>query len=375
MVKSCLKLLLILMSSGLLIVNCSDDSSTNSEPAMAENDIGPEGGTIEIAGGIILSIPSGALTDTITFEIAEISDGSHPTGNLKPVSSMYSIEPSGTIFDSPATLTLHYDESKLGGVSESAIVAYTYEISSWGALATDVHSGDNYVTVQISHLSDFCAMVDTSLVSEGIYTKLVVARNIMYYSDVAIFTDVISAVFDSVYAPCDPIQPISGVNVGCDQYSLDWYALTGSYMYPEPGTMMSPFIQLGKNYQFTVTASDAVPALVSSIDFPDHNPYITSPAYMSINSLSSDLMVTWQSYGAGTVELILVSAAGDSSYMVETANDGSHLITSSNFSGLTAGEYALILNHYNREFIDAFGYDPRSFVAGRVISTTMIILQ
>lgn len=378
MCKACLQLTFICLIIGVVFWSCSDDSSTNNskdEPIMADENIGPEGGTIEIAGMIKLDIPAGAVTDTTSFAISRADAVTQPTAPMKPLSAMFTIEPSGLIFNSLATVTIDYDESKLGGKPEADIVIRTYENSSWVDIAGSVNVIDNSVSAEISHLSDFCVMIDTSSAAEGIFAKLVVARNVSYLGGYTTFIDGITASFDSAYAPCDPVNPIPGISVTCEQYLLTWAAAIGGYTYPEFGTILNPFIQLGENYIFTVTASGSAPALVDSIAFPAKNPYVIIPTIMSTHSRSSDLLVNWLDYGGGTIELLLVSTEGDSCFMVETTNDGSHLIASSNLTDLTPGVYSLILNYYNRKNISASGYDSRGFIAGRVINTTIITLE
>ena len=96
---------------------------------------------------------------------------------------------------------------------------------------------------------------------------------------------------------------------------------------------------------------------------------------MGTYNRAEDLQVSWAESGTGTVELILISAQGDSSFMVETANDGSYLIASSNLTGLTPGVYSMILNYYNRKNISAAGYDSRGIIAGRVMCTAIFNLE
>ncbi|MEW5924643.1 MAG: hypothetical protein AB1746_11710, partial [Candidatus Zixiibacteriota bacterium] len=312
---------------------------------------------------------------TVAFTITKTDAVTQPTAPMKPLSSMYRILPSGTNFNSDATLIINYNESLTGGKPEGDAAICIHDYSGWTEIEGSVNTVNNTIMASISHLSDYCAMIDSSSISEGIYAKLVVARNVSYLGSVPLFTDGITAMFDSAYAPCEPVSPIPGIIVVCEQYSLTWAADLEGYTYPEMGTYVDPFIQLGENYSFNVIASGGVPALVDSVTFPSKNPYITSPAIMDTHNRAENLQVYWAEYGTGTVELILVSAEGDSSFMVETTNDGSYLIESSNLTGLSTGVYSLILNYYNRKNISAVGYDSRGFIAARVMSTTIFNLE
>ena len=378
MCKAYLRLIFFVLFSLAAFCGCSDDSSTNDngdEPITASGNIGPEGGVVEISGAAKLTIPPGALSDTVAFTITKKDAVTQPTAPMKPLSSMYSILPSGTDFNVAATLTVNYNESNTGGKPESDVVVCLHDYSGWTEISSAVNSAENTVSASISHLSDYCAMIDSSSVSEGIYAKLIVARNVSNMGSLTIYTDGITAMFDSAYAPCEPVDPIAGVAVTCDQYTLTWAADLEGYTYPEYGTYVDAFIQLGENYKFSVTASGSVPALEDSVTFPSKAPYLTSPALMGTYNRAEDLQVSWAESGTGTVELILISAQGDSSFMVETANDGSYLIASSNLTGLTPGVYSMILNYYNRKNISAAGYDSRGIIAGRVMCTAIFNLE
>ncbi|UCD16482.1 MAG: hypothetical protein JSV44_08430 [Candidatus Zixiibacteriota bacterium] len=369
----------LILTAILTMLACSDSGTDNppEPPPSASASIGAGGGTVEIPGNIVLDIPAGALSGMVDFVITRNDSPAPPDGVLGPVSPAYTVEPSGTSFSIPATVTIDYNQSRLGGGDESEITIYTHDGMDWLSLLTSVDTYENKASAMISDLSDFCAMVDTSHSLGGnIYAKLVVARNIYYYgSGDAVYNDMISASFDSSYAPCNPFWPIENVPVTCESYTLTWDANLKMHIYPEIADPQPPFIQLAGSYQFSITATPVVPALVVSIDFPSYAPYVTSPTYMSTIMRSSGMQVNWTNSDGGTVELILTTLSGDSAFMVEVNNNGSHFIESSHLTDLDPGQYSLVLNHYNRENISSAGYDPRGFMAGRIINSTYITLQ
>ncbi|MCP4567813.1 MAG: hypothetical protein GY841_09575 [FCB group bacterium] len=369
--------LMALLALALFVIGCSGDDNVtdnNGDITTGENQIGPAGGTVEITGKISLNIPAGALTDTITFTINQNGSPTAPPGTRGLVSPAYTIGPAGTSFSSDATLTIVYSEASLGGADEGTIVLCGDSGSGWEDLVSTVNTGGNTVSADISHLSDFSAMVDTSSYTEGVFARLIVSRMIVFmgYGD-PLRTDGYEALIDSAYAPCDPISPYQTLNITCEGQTLVWSSNLHFYIYPEIPDPMSPFITLGNVYDFNVAAGSGVSALSESIAFPTSEPYVTSPTYMSTVN-KSGFTTNWAGSGSGVVELMIINMGGDSAIFLETANDGSHTFSSSDLSGLIAGNYSLILNHYNRETFVATGYDSRSFIAARVMSTTLFTL-
>ena len=96
----------------LFCLGCSDDDKgtdgdNGDQPVTAS--IGPEGGSVSIAGEVTLVILSGALSETIDFTITKKDVLAPPPGTKAYVSPNYSIEPSGTNFDIPAAITIKYN--------------------------------------------------------------------------------------------------------------------------------------------------------------------------------------------------------------------------------------------------------------------------
>jgi len=134
------------------------------------------------------------------------------------------------------------------------------------------------------------------------------------------------------------------------------------------------YLELGETYVFEVEASLTVPSLTDSIDFPATENYITYPVGDANVSLSG-FDVTWTGAGSGNVLLVLSNDAGDSTVMLEVPNSGSYSFTSDDLQDIQSGEYGLMLFNDNINYIDATGYDPRSYIKARMISSILINLQ
>ena len=363
---------------GILLLNlaCGQKSSTggDNDNGTTEASIGPEGGTLLLDDDIVLTVQSGSLTDTIDISIAVNSSPAALSGALKFVSPVFTIGPSGTDFSIPSFLWITYNEALCGSFPENSIVIYAHDGTSWNPLTTTISALNNEAKTTISHLSDFAAVIDTTISTEGAFAAMVIGRAITNISGYQTRIDLIMARFDTSYAPCDPISPVQVNSITCNEYSLDWDADLNSYQYME--VFDNPeFIELGEDYIFTITGNTNVPSFADTITYPVNETYVTSPTYYSTVSLSG-FNVVWESgNSAGTVMLFLMDFQNDTTVYIETNNDGAYTFNSTALSGLTAGQYGLVMIHENWDYITAEGIDPRSFIRARVINTTPIILQ
>lgn len=214
----------------------------------------------------------------------------------------------------------------------------------------------------------------TGAPAEGIFAALVVGRSLTFIEDILFPMDILEARFDSVYAPCNPVNPLEADGVSCNSYILDWDAELGLHRYTDP--LFQPFIELAETYVFTIEGSPSIPSLVDSIDFPATQTYVTDPVYLDTVSLSG-FDVTWSGAGSGSVLFIIMSGEDSTGVSIMTPNDGSYSFTNGDLSPLNnhAGEYGLMLIYQNNHMIDAPGYDSRSFIWGRIINTTLIYLE
>jgi len=208
---------------------------------------------------------------------------------------------------------------------------------------------------------------------EGVFAMLVAGRNLTYFAPALITTDGLYARFDSAYAPCLPISPAHPTAVACNEYTLEWDDLTSMYKYDRT-TPPFDFLVTGETYTFDITASSTVPALSKSIEFPQCEPYVTSPASNS-NVSRSGFTAAWEGYSCGgEVRLLIVASSGDTTGVdVMTENDGSYTFTFQQLSSISGPQSncSLIMVLQNSDLINEPGYDPRSYIWARVINTTI----
>lgn len=336
--------------------------------------IGPDGGTIEIAGEVVLEIYEGALTDSVEFSIVENDSPSGISPPLRFVSPCYTIEPSGIVFDSnTAELSITYYDSLLtGGAVEDSIVLYTWVDSAWEPLATDVDTLHNIVSSDIFHLCDFAAAADTtSPPPPPVYAELFVARTFLHDAGGDDTTDVLSAFFNSGYSPGGPYTPLQADSVKCNEFPLPWDESRDMHVYD--GTEI---IELNSDYVFVVFASDDVPELEDTIPFPDREPDITSPTYDEAVSISG-FTVQWSDFGGGgqvQVQLVLRDSAGVV-FDIQVPNNGAYPVTEDDYDRTPGVDVELYLIFENRSLIDVEGYHSESFVAGRVVSIVVFRLE
>jgi len=211
-------------------------------------------------------------------------------------------------------------------------------------------------------------------VTEGVFGALVVGRQVMNVEGEPMYIDQIVAKFDSTYAPCNPVTPLQADTVKCNEYTLDWVAYANSYLYVDQ--YYQPFIELGQEFVFNVIGNSAVPGLSDTINFPYCSPYVTN--IDNDDTLSFEgFEVIWTDYCTGNVLLIMMSGDDSTGIYVETPNDGSYTFSAATLStlGSVEGEYGLVLVFQNTEFIDASGYDSRSYIWARSMNTTVFYME
>jgi hypothetical protein len=374
--KRIARLLVLGTGAFTLVLGCSSgNGGTNGDDPhdTAEETVGPAGGTVELDGEARLVIPAGALADTVDFSIEENDSPAAPPANKQFVTGAYSVEPSGTTFTTPATITLEYDEGDLAGEDESSIVMYTDDGRGWQPLTTIVNEPDNEASAEIDHLSDFVATVNGESSADGVFAALRIHRGVMNIPGMdPIITDFLVAWFDSTVAPCAPASPIMVDSVTCNEYALEWSAAGTLYKYTPPVSL--PFLVEDETYTFEVDGGALAPDLTASIDFPDTSPYITDPLMGGTASLGG-FTVTWDDVGSENIWLTIVGVGGAGFVGVEAANTGTYTFSAGELSELVAAPYALTLNYVNEENIDEPGYDPDSYIRAQVTSAISITLE
>lgn len=371
-----IRLMSFLFGLLLFISACSDNKSTNGDNdgnGTASESIGPEGGSIMLGSTISMTIPAGALDDTIDFAITVNNSPTPIGGNYIFVSPVYTIGPSGAFFPLDATISLTYIENSLAGADESEVLVFSNSGSGWEEEQVTLDASSNTVSIFTDHLSDFAAVVDTSIIAEGVFAAMAIGRTITNYGGNLLKMDLITARFDSSYGPCDPVNPIQVGGVSCNDYDLVWQSEINSYMYMHETEL--EFIEHWGNYVFDISAGNGAPAFKDSIIFPGVEPYVTSPATHSTVSLSG-FNVEWENgIDSGYVNLFILDMTNDTALYVQTDNDGLYSFDSDALSEFSAGLYSILLITEHWDYIDVVGIDPRSFIRARVINTTPIILQ
>lgn len=368
--------LVTLMIMAAFIIGCSDKSSNpaNTNAPLASGAIGPAGGALTVPNKITLTIPPGALDDTINFSITLNSSPSAPSGTMGFISQCFTINPAGTTFANDAAIMITYNPNNMGGGRESSAKAYTYGQLGWEELSSVVDTSTNTVVAAIEHLSDFAVLVDTSSPAEGVYVLAVIGRQMTVIPglDSLMRIDMISARFDSAYAPCEPEQPLRADSVFCNQYRLNWNSSQNTFYYNQLYPM--EFLLLDSMYTFRVIGNNSVPSFTKAVRFPASEPYLTFPSIYDTVSLSG-FTATWVNFGQGTVWLVMLKDEDTTHLNFETANDGSYTFTAGQLAGFVEGDYGLVMTYANSVAVNSQGYDPRSAVIAKVMSSTVFYLR
>jgi hypothetical protein len=134
----------------LSVDHCSSSSSKPSAPSSTV--VGTAGGTVESTDGVItVNIPAGAVSGDVTVTVTP--ESAPPAG---AVGAVYDIGPSGTVFNSPVTMTFHYALASLGGAAPSSLRAATYGANTWQILAGgSVDTSAQTVSGTTMHLSPY----------------------------------------------------------------------------------------------------------------------------------------------------------------------------------------------------------------------------
>lgn len=91
----------------LLVVSCSNSSSTPASGSSVTQSVGPDGAVIEVSGAKV-TIPKGALADTKQITIRESTEKA-PDGFVV-LSKVFRCEPAGTDFAAPVTMEMPFTD-------------------------------------------------------------------------------------------------------------------------------------------------------------------------------------------------------------------------------------------------------------------------
>jgi hypothetical protein len=147
------------------------------------------------------------------------------------------------------------------------------------------------------------------------------------------------------------------------------------YYYTNP---ITHFLAPGNDYTYEVFEGDGVPSLNAVVFYPLCTPYITSPAPYAWVDMSNGFDLEWSHSCGGKVTLVIMDLNADSTgvYIV-TDDDGAHPFTAGDLSIIdpVAYQFEIQLITQNRQPLLAAGYDPRSFLWARTVSTQIIYRQ
>ena len=138
--------------------------------AVEEEIPGETGGDIVSQDGYTeIDIPAGAFNGTLTFLFAPKPEPSQSTGGLNFAGNSFELTASigevpVTTFDKALTLTLHYDDDRLGPIIEDSLMLYYWDTDQlkWVDAASSCVGGEyirnldeNWLSLPICHLSEF----------------------------------------------------------------------------------------------------------------------------------------------------------------------------------------------------------------------------
>ena len=216
---------------------------------------------------------------------------------------------------------------------------------------------------------------DGSQVSD-IFAVCTLRRSITYDGSVISRNDYISARFDSVYAPHSPIVPKQPASVSCREFDLVWQASGNMFFYSD--YIAGYFLDPGTTYNFTVGEGGGVPPLTTDpIGFPVCAPYITSPAPFSMVSMNG-FDLEWHTFCSGRIDITIMDLNADSTGVyIRTEDDGAYTFTADDLSVIDPSAYQLqiVLITEDRKTITAPGYDPRSWIWARTLSSQVVMKE
>ena len=208
----------------------------------------------------------------------------------------------------------------------------------------------------------------------GVFAAMTVTRMFTHDGDSILRTDEIVARFDSAYAPYEVITPLEAEGVMCNAYSLSWDNDLGIHRYTDIVNLS--FLELSETYIFEIGISSTVPAFVNSIIFPDTETFITEPNDEDTIALDG-FTVSWNGSGSDSVMLKILEGSNTTAVSVTAANDGSYSFTTDDLAPLggQAGNYEIMLIYQKEKLISAAGYDSRSYIRARMISTIDVYME
>ncbi|MBI2060165.1 MAG: hypothetical protein HYT87_10370 [Nitrospirae bacterium] len=156
--------------------------------------IGPDGGKVLSTDGMAeLFVPAGALSASLEISVRAVS---YPDGEkLEFVTAAYDFQPDGLTFAVPATLTLHYDPSRLPrGATENLMNVYFQhtDTGKWEGLYGKADTATHTVTANVPHFTTFSGAPDRHILIYAISNRTdSTAFGTMWYKDPSDFSKLI----------------------------------------------------------------------------------------------------------------------------------------------------------------------------------------
>lgn len=155
----------ILLSSVVVVLGCTPKATpftgSRGTPmgSPTTGSVGMSGGSV-VAGALTITVPSGALPDGTTITATPISS-TVPGKRGQAIR----LEPEGTTFSQPVTLTFRYSDEDLEGTApEALLIAYQHSSGVW-AVPGDVtlDTSARTISVQTTHFSDWSMVAGAQL--------------------------------------------------------------------------------------------------------------------------------------------------------------------------------------------------------------------
>lgn len=164
--------------------SAASPQSAAAKDSVKQAEITAAGGTVTLGdsnaadGETSVTIPAGALDETVTVTLTQKSVTEAPSGASigqdQPFAA-FEFGPSGTVFARPVTVTLLYPDADQDGFVESAVTGldttvpetglkiFVYDGAAWRSLGGTVNASQNTVTAQTFHFSTFAVFPASSL--------------------------------------------------------------------------------------------------------------------------------------------------------------------------------------------------------------------
>ncbi len=135
-----------------VVTDVTEPTDGGGTGAQASFEIGPEGGTIGLAGAVLLSIPENALPEEETITLT-VDAGLNATAPFTPLGLLVRFEPEGLFFEAAAEVSFELPATGLpiGPTTEQISVWWTTPAGGWTAVPT-THA-DGRFTAPVHHFS------------------------------------------------------------------------------------------------------------------------------------------------------------------------------------------------------------------------------